>query len=121
MLKAMAECDSKLSSEEAGRNKHSPAYLFTYTPDDLGVYEAPGHFSAVQVNHAKLTLVRPADWYVPRDKLVKGLCKGVHLDVYYPGFPTFRSLKFSVCNENCASLIEYTVLIFFKTQFSIFK
>ena len=34
---------------------------------------------------------------VSKEKLKKGLCKGVKLDVYFPGFPTLKHIEHTVC------------------------
>ncbi|CAG0917946.1 unnamed protein product [Notodromas monacha] len=99
LLGALAQCEQKLSAEEKARNKHSAMALFQWTSDDLGSYAAPAHFPMIEANHAKLELVDPSNWKVPKDQLVKGLCKGVRLDVYFPGYPTFKHLDFSFALE----------------------
>ena len=33
---------------------------------------------------------------IPPEKIYKGLCLGVSLDVYYPGFPTLKHLPHTV-------------------------
>lgn len=36
---------------------------------------------------------------VDKSKLVKGLCPGVKLDVYFPGFPTLKHIAFTVSDN----------------------
>lgn len=36
------------------------------------------------------------EFVVSKDKLKKGLCGGVKLDVYFPGFPTLKHIEHTV-------------------------
>lgn len=85
----MEPCNAQLTPDEIKRNQHGPMSVFTFTEDEQGMYEAPQYFPSIK-SHAKLQLVKREEILVPRDKLVKGLCKGVQLGVYYPGFPTLQ-------------------------------
>ncbi|KAJ8687572.1 hypothetical protein QAD02_023366 [Eretmocerus hayati] len=96
LLKAMEPCDTKLTPEEKRRNQHGPMSIFTYTEEDQGLYEAPEYFPSIR-NHAKMELQNRENILIPRDKLVKGLCKGVRLSVYYPGFPTLQHIPHTAC------------------------
>ncbi|XP_044268734.1 5'-3' exoribonuclease 1 isoform X2 [Tribolium madens] len=93
LLNAMKPCNELLTPEEANRNKHGPMLVYEYTDEDLGVYEPPSYFPKV-VNRARCTPVNIEDIRVPKEKLVKGAYPGVVLDVYYPGFPTLKHLKY---------------------------
>lgn len=42
------------------------------------------------------TPLRREDIIVPEEKLRKGLLEGVQLEVYFPGFPTFKHLQYTV-------------------------
>ncbi|KAL3283158.1 hypothetical protein HHI36_006310 [Cryptolaemus montrouzieri] len=94
LLESMHLCKDQLSSDEARRNKHGPMLCYSYTAEDLGVYESPMYFSAISHNHAKLQPITIDEIRVSREKLVKGLYPGVLLDVYYPGFPTLKHLEY---------------------------
>ncbi|XP_008193749.1 5'-3' exoribonuclease 1 isoform X2 [Tribolium castaneum] len=93
LLNAMKPCNELLTPEEAKRNNHGPMLVYEYTDEDLGVYEPPSYFPKV-VNRARCTPVNIEDIRVPKDKLVKGAYPGVVFDVYYPGFPTLKHLKY---------------------------
>lgn len=100
----MEPCNAKLTADEVKRNQHGPMSIFTYTEEDQDIYEAPEYFPSIK-NHAKMQLVKREEILVPQDKLVKGLCQGVQLGVYYPGFPTLQHVPHS------ASLSKAKVLI----------
>ena len=44
----------------------------------------------------RLTKVPVDGFWLKSEELVKGLLPGVQLDVYYPGFPTLKHLKYKV-------------------------
>lgn len=113
----MAPHYSKLSLEEQARNKHGPMCLFTYTEEELGMYHAPEYFPNVINNYAKVQLINREDIYVPREKLVWGLCSGVRPDIYYPGFSTIQHI------EHTASLEKAKVnyLKFFSLHYFIYS
>jgi len=100
----MRECNEQLTEEERRRNSPGPMLEYSYTSEDFGKYEAPAYFPAIKRNHCKVQAMTADSIRVPRDKLVKGLYPGVSLDVYFPGFPTMKHLK-------------YTVSLFFLHQF----
>ncbi|XP_046595171.1 5'-3' exoribonuclease 1 isoform X1 [Neodiprion lecontei] len=93
LLEAMEPCYAKLTPDEKQRNSHGPMYVYYHTTEDLGLYEAPQYFPKLSTNHAKLKLIKWEDIIVPREKLVKGLCPGIRLDVYFPGFPTLKHIN----------------------------
>lgn len=92
----MAPCNEILSAEEKRRNKHGPMLIYEYTADTLDRFEAPQYFPAIEKNHAKVRLVTVEEIRVPQDKLIKGPCPGAITDTYYPGFPTFKHIKYKV-------------------------
>jgi 5'-3' exoribonuclease 1 len=56
----------------------------------------PGSFPDIIVNHAAVTQFDHKDFVIPRHKLKKGLCPGVKVEVYFPGFPTMKNIDHSV-------------------------
>ncbi|RZF36429.1 hypothetical protein LSTR_LSTR010849 [Laodelphax striatellus] len=94
LLKAMEPRYDRLTDEEKRRNCHGPMHLFNYTLEDLGTCELPESFPTIKNNHVEVTTMYREDLYVERSKLTRGLCQGVNLDTYFPGFPTLRHLKF---------------------------
>lgn len=90
---AMNPCYAKLTPDEKQRNSHGPMYVYSYTKDDLGLYVAPEYFPKLSKNHAKLEEIKWQDIMVPKEKLVKGLCPNIRLDVYFPGFPTLKHVE----------------------------
>ncbi len=42
------------------------------------------------------TKLHKFEFVVSKEKLKKGLCKGVRLDVYFPGFPTLMHIEHTV-------------------------
>lgn len=91
-LAAMAPYYDLLTPEERARNKHGPMRLYSYTEESLGTYKAPEYFRDV-VSHANVRLINRDEIIVPPEKLVRGLCPNVQLDVYHPGFPTLQYIK----------------------------
>lgn len=83
--------NAKLTADERKRNSHGPMCIFGYSDVDKGIYEAPQYFPSIR-SHAEMQLVKREDILIPLNKLVKGLCKGVQLSVYYPGFPTLQHI-----------------------------
>lgn len=61
-----------------------------------GQYSSPSYFPHLIHNHAKVYEMWREELVVDRSKLVKGLCPGVKLDVYFPGFPTLKHIAFTV-------------------------
>nr|CAD7460816.1 unnamed protein product [Timema tahoe] len=95
LLKAMTPCNERLSPDEIQRNTPGPMLEYSYTLEDLGRYESPGYFPALANNHAKMVKIYREEIYVDRSKLVKGLCPGVKLDVFFPGFPTLKHIPYT--------------------------
>ncbi|XP_063901508.1 5'-3' exoribonuclease 1 isoform X2 [Zophobas morio] len=94
LLEAMKPCNKLLSIEEVKRNQHGPMLVYEYTDDDLGVYEAPSYFPSVQ-NQARCIPVDMEEIRVPKEKLIKGAYPGACFDVFYPGFPTLKHLRYT--------------------------
>ncbi|KAK3858374.1 hypothetical protein Pcinc_035435 [Petrolisthes cinctipes] len=92
LLEAMNQCNEKLTKEERKRNKHGPMYVYTYTPENLGEYQAPKLFPPVSINHALMKLVWRKEWEINPADIYKGLCKGVRQDLYFAGFPTLKHI-----------------------------
>ncbi|XP_054016668.1 5'-3' exoribonuclease 1 [Hylaeus anthracinus] len=105
LLDAMEPRLSELTPEEQARNKHGPMRMFTYTDANMGICKAPKYFHDF-VSHASVQLINREDIIVPREKLVKGLCPGVNLDLYCPGFPTLKYI------EHTTSLEKNVVKVF---------
>ncbi|XP_014211300.1 5'-3' exoribonuclease 1-like isoform X2 [Copidosoma floridanum] len=91
LLNAMMPCNVKLTFEEQKRNQHGPMAIFSYTDKDMGIKEAPEYFGSVR-SRAFVQLVDREEILVVKEKLVKGLCKGVRLSTYFPGFPTLQHI-----------------------------
>lgn len=94
LLDAMAPCNEKLTQDEARRNTHGPMLIYEYTKECQGKVEAPQYFPMIEKSYAKLTPVTIEELRIPKEKLVKGPCPGAITNTYYPGFPTFKHLKY---------------------------
>jgi 5'-3' exoribonuclease 1 len=94
LLEAMQPCNELLTLEEIKRNTHGPMLVYEYVEDDLGVYNAPDYFPNIVRNQARCTSINVEDIRVPKEKLVKGAYPGARFDVFYPGFPTLKHLKY---------------------------
>ncbi|XP_063888211.1 5'-3' exoribonuclease 1-like [Scylla paramamosain] len=101
LLQAMEVCNTMLSEEERKRNSHGPMYIYTYTEQNLGDYHVSSYFPVIHMNHAQVERVWRETWELPPDKIKKGLCPEVQLDVYFAGFPTLKHVdhKFHVAKE----------------------
>lgn len=95
LLSAMTPCLEKLSDAEKDRNKFGPMLEYTFSDSDLGEYVAPEYFATIKHNRAQLREILREDLHLDRKEIAFGLPPGVRLDVYFPGFPTFKHLPFS--------------------------
>uniref|UniRef100_A0A914V899 5'-3' exoribonuclease 1 n=1 Tax=Plectus sambesii TaxID=2011161 RepID=A0A914V899_9BILA len=102
LLEAMAEKERRLSPEERKRNSHGPHILFTTSDVPLGTVQStlPGVFSNIPNNLAIRTEVDGNTFRIPKEKIVNGLLPGVHLDVFFPGFPTMKNLPHTAMLKN---------------------
>ncbi|GLG99705.1 5'-3' exoribonuclease 1 [Gryllus bimaculatus] len=106
LLEAMEPIKTLLTPDEQKRNSHGPALVYEYTEDDLGHYAAPEYFPPISHHHASVVELHREELFVDPCKLIKGLCPGAKLDVYFPGFPTFKHIKY------CSSLEKKKVKVF---------
>ncbi|KAK4879546.1 hypothetical protein RN001_007692 [Aquatica leii] len=95
LLKAMEPCNQLLTAEEKQRNTHGPMLVYEYTSENLNEYVAPEFFPSVTKSHAKCKQVFINEIRIPISKLIKGAYPGALFDVYYPGFPTMKHLKYT--------------------------
>ncbi|XP_076181018.1 5'-3' exoribonuclease pacman isoform X2 [Ptiloglossa arizonensis] len=105
LLDAMEPHYSKLTPDELARNKRRSMCLYTYTEENVVFYKSLEYFHDF-INHTNVQLIKSEDIIVPREKLVRGLCPGVNLNIYYLGYPTFRYI------EHTASLEKTRVQVF---------
>ncbi|XP_074029903.1 5'-3' exoribonuclease pacman isoform X2 [Leptinotarsa decemlineata] len=94
LLEAMSYCNDKLTTEEKNRNSHGPMLIYMYTPRDQGRYAAPDYFPELPHNYTEVKKMLYSDIRIPKEKLVKGAYPGVKMNVFYPGFPTMKHLKY---------------------------
>lgn len=90
LLDAMSPLYSRLTEEEIARNKHGPCLLYTFDPS-LSFFcpsSLPGKFLDIPCCHARCEVLNKDVFHVDVEHIHQGLCEGVKLDVYYPGFPT---------------------------------
>lgn len=94
LLGAMRKVEGNMTLEEKKRNCHSPSLCYEYVPDTLAPYasSSPEVFPDIISNHARLTLIPKDEYQLPSKLIRKGILKGTRLDVYFPGFPTFKHL-----------------------------
>ena len=93
----MSTVEGFLTPEERQRNAHGPALLYQHSKTSLGVYKSSlvGAFPDIKENHAMCTRIPREDMLLPGNKIRKGFIPNPKADVYYPGFPTLRHLKFN--------------------------
>ncbi|KAJ7394677.1 5'-3' exoribonuclease 1 [Desmophyllum pertusum] len=95
LLDAMSPLYSRLTEEEITRNKHGPCLLYTYDPS-LSFFcpsSLPGKFPDICCCHARCEVLNKDVFLVDVQLMSRGLCEGVKLDVYYPGFPTLHHIS----------------------------
>ncbi|XP_050302110.1 5'-3' exoribonuclease 1 [Anthonomus grandis grandis] len=95
LLDAMSPCNDELTPEEVKRNTHGPMLQYTHTEEDRGEYQPPDYRSPIRRTRCKIEPITIESLQVPKDKLVKGKYPGALTDIYYPGFPTLKHLKFT--------------------------
>ncbi|XP_076358060.1 5'-3' exoribonuclease pacman isoform X2 [Tachypleus tridentatus] len=102
LLSSMEPLEELLTVEEKQRNRHGPHLLYTYKEKSFGTYlsSLPGHFPDIDDNHAHCQEIHEDSFRIPANKIKKGLCDGVRLDVYIHGFPTFRHIEHEVKLSN---------------------
>ncbi|KAL8571175.1 hypothetical protein ACOMHN_010636 [Nucella lapillus] len=103
LLTAMQSREHLLTPEERQRNRHGPCCIYQYSPELQGFYRShmPGHFPDLAVNHAHLREVPKFHFCLEPQRLCKGLLRGTHLEVYYPGFPSLRHIPHDHRLEKC--------------------
>lgn len=84
---------SKLTSEEQARNKHGHMHLYSYTDENGCVYKATTYFPEI-ISHVNVSVISREDIFVPKEQLVRGLSPGFDLNMYYPGFPILRHIRY---------------------------
>lgn len=97
LMDAMNDCNDMLSESERNRNRHGPMLQYDYSAEDHG--SEPECLGQQMIGHVfcKETQIDRSELIVPDYKLVLGPCSGAQKDAYFPGFPTMRHLKHSVC------------------------
>lgn len=100
LLPAMEQNQQKLTEEERARNGHCGHLLFTYSPEQQPPppWLREGGAKPLitwQMNHAKVVEVDAGAFRLPIAQIKKGLLEGSKLDVYFPGFPTFKHLEYT--------------------------
>lgn len=97
LMDAMNDCNNMLTECERNRNKHGPMLQYDYCVEDQG--SEPEYFGQQMIGHVFCTETKidRSELLVPDDKLVLGPFSVSRNDVYFPGFPTMRHLKHSVC------------------------
>lgn len=95
LLNAMNRCYKNLTEKEADRNCHGPMFEYSFTKEDLG--EIPGVFGLprLQKNYAVEKHITREQILEATKDLVLSEKKGVLNDVYFPGFPTMKHLKYT--------------------------
>jgi 5'-3' exoribonuclease 1 len=94
LLEAVKKLEKNLTKDEMRRNTHGPHLIFTYSEKTVEpmVSPNPSIMPNITVNHAKCETLDPDAFRLPINRIHKGLCDGVKLDVYFPGFPTLRHI-----------------------------
>ncbi|KAK3912768.1 5'-3' exoribonuclease 1 [Frankliniella fusca] len=94
LLSAMVSCEDRLTDDEKKRNKFGPMLEYTFSSDTLGEYNAPQYFPTIKNSHAFAREIWRKDLHLNSEDIKHGLPDGVRLDVFFPGFPTFKHLPY---------------------------
>ena len=96
LINTMESINSQLTDEEKRRNEYGPFYIYSYSKDQaLGKpYKAPSGLPHVLQNFTLIKELNYDHYYLPRDKIRKGLLPNADLGSFYYGFPTLDHVKF---------------------------
>jgi hypothetical protein len=109
LIAAMSTCESQLTEQEQNRNCRGPVHIFDFCEEDLGKLNlldcndiitncsnvfagkvfAPAYFPPLWKNHCVCD--ERMGYFIPPDKLVKGLHPKYNPDQSIPGVPSVRS------------------------------
>ncbi|XP_036218346.2 5'-3' exoribonuclease 1 [Bactrocera oleae] len=94
LLDAMRACEKNLTPAEVKRNRHGPMQQYDYHPESQG--SAPGIFSLRPLYSVFCTeqQIWSKEIAVPSDKSVCVELPNAARDVFFPGFPTMKHLKY---------------------------
>ena len=97
LLDAMRACEKNLTPAEVKRNRHGPMQQYDYHPESQG--SAPGIFSLRPLYSVFCTeqQIWSKEIAVPSDKSVCVELPNAAREVFFPGFPTMKHLKYDVC------------------------
>ncbi|XP_065842209.1 5'-3' exoribonuclease 1-like isoform X2 [Oscarella lobularis] len=101
LLKAMEPLECHLSQDEKDRNAAGMCLSYKYSSDVPFTFKATYRgFPDVTNCKAKCTELSRDCFSLPRHRLRRGVCPGVRQDVYFPGFPTLKFLKYEARFEH---------------------
>lgn len=111
LMDAMNDCNDQLTINERNRNRHGPMLQYEYSSTDYG--SLPECFGQQMIGHVFCTetKIERSDIIVAEEKLVLGPCSGAQKLVYFPGFPTMKHLKHSVCTQILHSNFGTSIVI----------
>lgn len=94
LLSAMKGCYHRLTDREAARNCHGPMFEYSFVKEDLG--ELPGAFGLPRLakNYALEKHITREQVLQATKDLILSERKSALMDVYFPGFPTMKHLKY---------------------------
>ncbi|VDD92658.1 unnamed protein product [Enterobius vermicularis] len=100
LLEAVATKTARLTEEERLRNSHGPHLLFTTD------FENPA-----RLDSSIPEVLESMENCVAKSQIVYGLLPGVHLDVYFPGFPTTKHIPYTseLRHANCCIFQQPTL------------
>lgn len=101
LLSAMKRCYKDLTENEAARNSHGPMFEYSFTKEDQG--EISGVFGLPRLSKSyalEKHITREQVLEATKD-LILSKAKGVKTDVYFPGFPTMKHLKYTSELKSC--------------------
>ena len=92
LLNAVKSLEKQLTKDELRRNSHGPHLVFTYSERPVESIKSPNSaiFPDIVQNHSKCTELDMKAFWLPIETIRKGLCDGIRLDLYIPGFPTLQ-------------------------------
>lgn len=100
LLNAMNICYPNLTEKEAVRNCHGPMFEYSFVKEDQG--EIPGVYGLPRLhkNYAKVEHISREQVLEATKDLILSVRSNAMTDIYFPGFPTMKHLKYTADLRN---------------------
>lgn len=106
----MKPFESKLNKKEQKRNVNGFACVFSFCKTSLGQYPVNTAFNPF-TNHALVEPLYSEEIFLPKEKLVNGLCNKVSFNLTFPSFPTLKYVQHTY-KLQLVEVRDFLILIF---------